>query len=204
MKGVMTAAAWMGCLAALAPAQPMSPTPKVDTRLALAILSPTATLTVTSSAFRNGQAIPLKYSDYGEKVSPALRWEGAPASAKSFVVLAEDPDAQTPKPFVHWSLYNLPATVTQIDEGIPGMPRLPELGGAYQGRSSRGNTGYMGPRPPKGDPPHHYHFQVFALDTTLTLDPNVSREQLLTAMTGHVVAGGETVGFAIALAGVSD
>jgi Phosphatidylethanolamine-binding protein len=71
-----------------------------------------------------------------------------------------------------------------------GKPRMP----AHQGRSSRGNTGYVGPRPPKEDPPHHYHFQVFALDASVTLDPDVSREQLLTAMTGHAVAGGETVG----------
>ena len=194
MTGVITVAAWVGCLAAVALAQPAPPAPKADTRLALAILTPAATLTVTSPAFRAGQSIPLKYSDYGEKVSPALRWAGAPESAKAFIVLAEDPDAQAPKPFLHWSLYNLPITVTQLEEGIPGLPRLPELGGALQGRSSRGNTGYMGPRPPKGDRPHHYHFQVFALDAPLTLDPNASREQVLAAMTGHVVAGGETIG----------
>jgi Raf kinase inhibitor-like YbhB/YbcL family protein len=194
MKGVVTAAAWMGCLAAVVLAQPVAPTPKGDTRLALEIIKPGATLTVTSAAFGAGQPIPLKYSDYGEKVSPALRWDGAPASTKSFVVLAEDPDAQAPKPFLHWSLYNLPASVTRLEEGTPGMPRLPELGGALQGRSSRGNTGYLGPRPPKGDPPHHYHFQVLALDAPVTLDPNASRQQLLAALTGHVVAGGETIG----------
>lgn len=193
MKAIVTTVACMGAVAA-ALAQPALPDPKVDGRLALAILRPAATLTVTSSAFGAGQAIPVKYSDYGEKVSPALAWTGAPAGAKAFVVLAEDPDAQAPKPFLHWSIYNIPANVTQIDEAIPGLPRLPELGGALQGRSSRGNTGYMGPRPPKGDPPHHYHFQVLAIDATATLDPNVSREQLLTALAGHVVAGGEIVG----------
>ena len=198
MKAVMTMIACLGGLAVTfaqpAPAQPPANAPKADTRLALAILKPAVTLAVTSTAFASGQAIPLKYSDYGEKVSPALRWSGAPASVKVFVVLAEDPDAQAPKPFLHWSLYNLPATVTQLEEGIPGMPRLPELGGALQGRSSRGNTGYMGPRPPKGDPPHHYHFQVLALDGPVALDPNVSRERLLAALAGHVVAGGEIVG----------
>jgi Raf kinase inhibitor-like YbhB/YbcL family protein len=194
MTGVMTAALCAGSVMAMTLAQPTRPAPQVDTRLALAILAPPATLTVSSTAFRAGQAIPLKYSDYGEKVSPALRWTGAPAGAKAFVVLVEDPDAQAPKPFLHWSIYNLPPAVTQLDEGVSGLPRLPELGGALQGRSSRGNTGYTGPRPPKGDPAHHYHFQVFALDAPLALDPNVSRERLLAAMAGHVVAGGETIG----------
>jgi Raf kinase inhibitor-like YbhB/YbcL family protein len=194
MNRLLTIAACLGSLGAVALAQPATPTPKGDTRLAAAILEPAATLTVTSTAFSSGQPIPLKYSDYGEKVSPALRWEGAPPSAKSFVVMAEDPDAQAPKPFVHWLIYNVPVTVTHLDEGVPGLPRLPEFGGALQGRSSRGNTGYMGPRPPKGDPPHHYHFQVFALDALVALDPNASREQLLAAIAGHIVAGGKTLG----------
>ncbi len=194
MKALFTVLAAVACAAAVALAQPANPAPKDDARLALAILKPAAMLTVTSSAFAVGQPIPLKYSEYGEKVSPAVQWAGAPATAQSFVLMMEDPDAKEPKPFVHWLLYNLPPSLTRLEEGIPGTPRLPELGGALQGRSSRGNTGYTGPRPPRGDPPHHYHVQVFALDAVLTLDPNVSREQLLSAMAGHVVAGGEVVG----------
>ena len=71
---------------------------------------------------------------------------------------------------------------------------LSEPKGAMQGRNSRGQIGYMGPRPPAGDPPHHYHFELFALDTTLVIPPGAEREALLGAMNGHVVARGEVVG----------
>jgi Raf kinase inhibitor-like YbhB/YbcL family protein len=72
--------------------------------------------------------------------------------------------------------------------------RLTEPAGALQGRNSRGQIGYIGPRPPAGDPPHHYHFQVFALDTTLAAPPALDREALLRAVEGHVLARGEHVG----------
>ena len=128
------------------------------------------------------------------KISPDLSWTGVPPSAKSLAVFVEDPDAKEPKPFVHWVLYNLPSSITALPESVPGAPRLPEFGGALQGRTSRGTTGYVGPRPPKGDPPHHYHFQVFALDAPLTLDPGADATAVAGAMKGHVLASGELVG----------
>jgi Raf kinase inhibitor-like YbhB/YbcL family protein len=106
----------------------------------------------------------------------------------------EDPDAREPKPFVHWLVYNLPPSVEALPEGLSSTPRLKEFEGALQGRTSRGNIGYFGPRPPKPDPPHHYYVQVFALDAMLPLDPGASREALLRAMDGHVVAAGQIVG----------
>jgi Raf kinase inhibitor-like YbhB/YbcL family protein len=108
--------------------------------------------------------------------------------------MMEDPDAKEPKPYVHWLLYNVPASTTRLPESMPSALRLDDPKGALQGRNSRGQIGYMGPRPPEGDPPHHYHFQVFALDAPLTLQPGADREALLAAMSGHVVARGETVG----------
>jgi Raf kinase inhibitor-like YbhB/YbcL family protein len=149
---------------------------------------------MSSPDLKPNAPIPGTHSDYGEKVSPALRWTGVPASAKSLVLLMEDPDAPAAKPFVHWVVYNLPTTVKELPEGLPSPPRLKELGGALQGRTSKGNIGYFGPRPAKADPPHHYHFQLFALDATLPLDPGASREQVLEAMKGHVVAAGQLVG----------
>jgi Raf kinase inhibitor-like YbhB/YbcL family protein len=153
-----------------------------------------AQLTVTSPAFASGGAIPMPFTAYGEKFSPPLRWSGAPSQAKSFVLLMEDPDAKAPKPYAHWVLYNVPAGTAALNESVPTPPRLKEPRGAMQGRNSRGQVGYVGPRPPEGDPPHHYHFQLFALDATLSLPPAADRESVVKAMSGHVVARGELVG----------
>jgi Raf kinase inhibitor-like YbhB/YbcL family protein len=153
-----------------------------------------AAMTVNSRAFSANGAIPTKHADYGEKISPDLSWTAVPPSAKSLVLIAEDPDAKEPKPFVHWVLYNLPPSNSALPESVPGTPRLPEFGGALQGRNSRGTIGYFGPRPPKGDPPHHYHFQVFAVDTMLNLDPGATATAVLAAMKGHVVGRDELIG----------
>lgn len=152
------------------------------------------TMKISSSAFQADGAIPERYADYGEKMSPPLRIDGVPSQAAALVLMVEDPDAKNPKPFVHWLLYNIPPETKDLREAMPSSPRLPDLGGALQGQSSRGAIGYFGPRPPKGDPPHHYHFQVFALDAQLSLQPGAQREELLKAMQGHVIAKSETVG----------
>jgi Raf kinase inhibitor-like YbhB/YbcL family protein len=160
----------------------------------LAPASSGSTLDVRSSAFQPGQPIPRAYSQDGEGLSPALEWAAGPAGTRSFALLMEDPDAKAPKPYVHWSLYNLPPDTTRLHEMIPTLPQLPALKRARQGRNSRGTIGYVGPRPPHGDPPHHYHFQVFALDTMLSLDPGADRQALLAAIKGHVLASGEVIG----------
>ena len=152
------------------------------------------TLTVSSSAFSADGAIPRPYTEYGEGFSPAISWGGAPAGVKSFAILMEDPDAKTPKPFVHWVIFNIPSGTTSLPEGIPTPLRLKDPKGTQQGQNSRGQTGYFGPRPPAGDPPHHYHFQVFALDTILAVPPGADRDAVLKAMRGHVLARGEYVG----------
>src|SRR5918994_1653015 len=90
---------------------------------------------------------------------PAFR-----TGTRSYVVMMEDPDVGHDPPFVHWTIYDLPPDVTELREGVPGQPRLLLPDGALQGRNDRGSTGYFGMRPPKGDPAHHYHVQVFALD----------------------------------------
>jgi Raf kinase inhibitor-like YbhB/YbcL family protein len=110
------------------------------------------------------------------------------------VVLLEDPDAESPKPYVHWVLYNLPAETRELPEAIPKPGRLKDYSGALQGLNSRGTLGYFGPRPPQGDPPHRYHFEVFALDAPLGFNPGVNRQAVLNAMGGHVLAKGELVG----------
>ncbi|HZY67476.1 MAG TPA: YbhB/YbcL family Raf kinase inhibitor-like protein [Devosia sp.] len=148
-----------------------------------------------SASFGNEEMMPIEHAAEGHNASPMLSWSGAPDGAQSFVVIADDPDAAEPKPFVHWVAYDIPGTVTELREGLPPEPILQEPKGMLQGQNSRGEVGYYGPRPPLGDPAHHYHFQVFALDVaTLGLDPGKPREEVLAAMEGHVLAEGEIVG----------
>ncbi|MGI4848208.1 MAG: YbhB/YbcL family Raf kinase inhibitor-like protein [Janthinobacterium lividum] len=150
-------------------------------------------LTVQSSAFTQGSTMAAKYSEYADGVSPALSWT-AVANAQSYAVIMEDPVAVPAKPFVHWLAWNIPADVTSLPEGMQKQPRLTEPMGVLQGRNTRGSTGYYGPRPPVGDAPHPYHFQVFALDTLLQVPFGADRDTLLAAMRGHVLGKGELLG----------
>jgi Raf kinase inhibitor-like YbhB/YbcL family protein len=150
-------------------------------------------LRVSSESFAAGASIPAKHSEYFEGVSPALRWTPV-QGAKSYAILVEDPDAKPVTPYVHWVSWNIPADVTALPEGLQEQPRLTEPEGLLQGANSRGSVGWYGPRPPPGDPPHHYHFQVLALDTVLELPPGTDRDRVLAAASGHVLAKGEVVG----------
>lgn len=143
-------------------------------------------LKVSTEAFRAGDTLPLSATADGENKPPTLTWSGVPSGARSMVVLCEDPDAPLPKPFVHWMVYGLPARDTTLD--------APLLAIAQQGKNTLGVPGYTGAAPPPGHGLHHYHFQVFALDTMLDLGPAVGRGALLDAMRGRVVAAGDLVG----------
>ncbi|WP_432349867.1 YbhB/YbcL family Raf kinase inhibitor-like protein (plasmid) [Shinella yambaruensis] len=146
-------------------------------------------------AFPADQPIPLQYAADGDNASPALEWDGGPEGTKSYVVIVDDPDADKPKPFTHWLAYDIPGDLTKLREGLPATPILQEPEGLKQGANSRGSIGYTGPKPPVGDPAHHYHFQVFALDVeTLGIDPGATRDAVLAAMEGRVLAEGEIVG----------
>ena len=149
-------------------------------------------LTVQSSFADNGP-LDKKHSEYADGVSMPLRWSAA-AGARSYMVVLEDPDARPVTPFVHWLAWNIPASVTSLPEGLQEQLRLTDPAGVLQGRTTRGSPGYYGPRPPVGDPPHHYHVQVFALDTLLDVPLGADRDQLLAAARGHVLAKGRLVG----------
>jgi Raf kinase inhibitor-like YbhB/YbcL family protein len=148
---------------------------------------------VRSSAFTAGGPIPEEFSDYGEGKSPPLSFASVPAGTRSLVLMMEDPDATSPLPFVHW-IAVMPAQLRNLPEGIPPIEKSPRIENARQGSNSRTEFGYFGPRPPPGDPPHSYHFQVFALDRTLNLPTGFNRHALLEAMEGHVLAKGDLVG----------
>ena len=149
--------------------------------------------TVSSPSFPARSTIPLRHSAYGEGVSPALSWSGVPAGAQSLALMLEDPDAVSAKPFVHWLAWNIDPALGALPASVPGGNEITQPLALRQGRNNRGAIGYFGPRPP-GSRPHHYHFQLFALDRRLELAGGADREALLAAMNGHVLAKGDLVG----------
>jgi Raf kinase inhibitor-like YbhB/YbcL family protein len=147
-------------------------------------------LALTSTAFEAAGVIPDQFSSYGQNVSPELCWSPDKA-AKSYVLIVEDPDAPKPEPFVHWVAWNIPASVHELPLGISNAPSSAQP--LMQGRNGAGTPLWYGPHPPKGGP-HHYHFQLFALDAALALPAGADRNEVVKAMQGHVVAMGDLVG----------
>ena len=150
-------------------------------------------LIVKSSAFTDGQEIPRRYTCEGEDVSPPLAWSGAPAGTKTFALVVDDPDAPDPKAprmtWVHWVLYDIPATATALAEGAK-RAALPA--GAREGKNDWRRTGYGGPCPPIGR--HRYFHKLYALDAALGDLGTPTKADLERAMQGHVLAKAELVG----------
>lgn len=149
-------------------------------------------LVVTSSAFDLDGAIPRTFAAEGGNISPPLEWEMV-ENAGSYALIVEDPDAPREHPFVHWMIWNLPGGDSALPQGVPisAHPVSPQ---AVQGRNGMGANGYMGPKPPPGHGLHHYHFQLFALDGPLEMDPDSDLQALTDAMKGRVIRCGELVG----------
>ena len=144
-----------------------------------------------SSAFENGKRIPVKYTLDGENLSPPLEWTGAPEETKSFLLLAEDPDAPSGL-FKHWAIYNIAPERGALPEGAGRMVKLDHLG---WGVNDFGHAHYDGPRPPKGHGTHHYYFHLWALDVGfLPAGGKTSIEEVKKAAKGHVLAEAELVG----------
>jgi Raf kinase inhibitor-like YbhB/YbcL family protein len=114
----------------------------------------------------------------GGNVSPELEWKGAPTGTKSFAVTVYDPDAPTGSGWWHWVVFNIPATVTKLEQGAGDASGAKLPSGAVQSRTDFGGPGYGGPCPPKGPSlkkPHHYIFTVHALKVDkLDLGPDAS------------------------------
>lgn len=152
--------------------------------------------------FDEGAVMDERYTGEGADRSPPLQWASVPEGAVSLAILCDDPDAPSPRrpsstPWVHWVLYNIPATVTQLPEGIPRDAEPQEVPGARQGRNSwdRDNVGYRGPMPPPGSGTHRYFFRIYALDCLLDLQPaQATMDTLLKAMQGHILAEGTLMG----------
>lgn len=135
-----------------------------------------------SNAFKNGQEMPMEFTGEGENISPDLLWQEVPANTRSFVLIVDDPDAPS-KTWVHWVLYNIPASVRQIERD------------SYKGSlgiNSNGRVAYDGPMPPSGK--HRYFFKLYALDSTINVSSNPTKEMVENAMKGHILAEGQLMG----------
>ncbi len=152
-------------------------------------------LTVTSTAFKQGETIPFEYTQYRGDIFPGLTWTKGPAGTRSYAVIMQGLGLTPPangRPSVtsiHLTLYNVPATVTALKQGMVDPP----AGASYAENIHGINSAYAGPHT-HTPAPSGYHFQVFALDSTLKLDPATTFEAMVDAMTGHVLASGELMG----------
>jgi hypothetical protein len=145
---------------------------------------------LTSTAFTEGAAIPAKHTCDAKDVSPSLKWTGVPAGAKSLALIVDDPDAPGGT-WVHWVLYDLPPSTSELAEDVPKSQYV--AGGAKQGLNDFRHLGYGGPCPPHGKP-HRYFFKLYALDAVLDLKPGLTKKDLESAMEKHILARAELMG----------
>jgi Raf kinase inhibitor-like YbhB/YbcL family protein len=160
------------------------------------------TIEIRSDAFTDGGMIPSEFSCVGSDRSPPLHWSGVPETSRTLALICDDPDAPGGT-WSHWVVFNLPARVNGLKEGIPAGETIPQASvetrakaeaatPAQQGKNDFGNLGYGGPCPPSGT--HRYFFRLYAVDTTLELKPSATRADVLTAIKGHVLAEGRLMG----------
>ncbi|HBW83979.1 MAG: YbhB/YbcL family Raf kinase inhibitor-like protein [Gammaproteobacteria bacterium] len=158
------------------------------------------TILVTSSAFDHHGMVPEVNSAYGDNVSIDLSWAELPEGTQQLALICDDPVVveigMMEQPFVHWVMYNIPASASGLPAGLPSDAALDmdSLHGAVNGLNGLRRPGYFGPRPPANGQLHAYHFRVYALDEALNLDPGLGKAELLDAMDGHVLATGMLMG----------
>lgn len=147
-------------------------------------------LILSSPAFGNGAAIPRRHTGEGEDVSPALTWRNVPEGTQSFAIFCHDPDAPLITPggdfgFVHWILYNIPASATELHEGAQDFS---------QGKNNFDRNGYGGPMPPPGHGLHHYFFWLLCLSGKADLPEGLQLTELLKITEPHVLGMNRLVG----------
>lgn len=150
----------------------------------------TGNMEISSQAFKKGEPIPSRYSCDEKNISPPLRWAKVPQGTQSFALIADDPDAPGGT-WVHWVLYDLPATAAELPEDLSKGQYLPN--GAKQGLNDFKHLGYGGPCPPPGKP-HRYYFKLFALDKTVELKPGATKKDVEKAMEGHILGQAQLMG----------
>jgi len=156
---------------------------------------PPESILVSSRAFEHNTDIPLRYSAYGEGISPDISWLNLPEGTRQLALILDDPVFGF-QPFVHWVAYNIPATATGLPEGLSpdAIVTHPGLEGMINGANGTRRTGYFGPRPPADGKVHTYNFRIYALDYELNLPDGYNKQNLLQAMEGHILATGVLTG----------
>lgn len=150
---------------------------------------------VSSPAFADGGAMPVRFSMDGEGRLPPLVWDGLPADTQSVALLVEDADVPALRPLVHCIVYGIPPSMTELAEGaVPRRMRGTAPQGWACGRNSLSGLGWLPPSPPPGHGPHRYAFQVFALSARPVFARPPSRSRLLKAIRPHLLAQGRLVG----------
>jgi len=139
---------------------------------------------LSSTAFKLNEIIPKKYTCDGLDLSPQIAWKDLPPSTKNLALIMEDPDAPGGT-FTHWILFNIPATISELAEGVKGI--------GVSGTNDFHRLGYGGPCPPRGST-HRYYFKLYALDTLLSLKEGVKKADVEKAMQGHKLGQGEYIG----------
>jgi len=144
-------------------------------------------MNIRSSAFKNGEFIPQKYTCDGENISPESEWDLV-SNAKTYALIVEDPDAPGGT-FIHWVIYNIRST--KLPEDIEKTEKTKY---GIQGLNDFDEIGYGGPCPPRTHPPHRYYFYVYALDTELPEKSKVTANMLKEMMEGHIIDKGVIMG----------
>lgn len=144
---------------------------------------------LTSPAFSEGADIPEQYTCDGKDLSPPLAWTDVPPGTKSLALICDDPDAPAGD-WVHWVLFDVSPALSALPEGVPPQAEIAALG--CQGRNDFRKTGYGGPCPPRGT--HRYVFTLYALDRTLGLSADATKQHLVAALRGHVLAESRLTG----------
>jgi len=162
---------------------------RTTTAKVMAPPAPAKKMTLSSSAFKEGEPIPADYTCDGKNISPPLAWTGVPENAQSLALIVDDPDAPTGV-WTHWIVFNMPADALNLTEAFT---KSPSAASTKQGRNDFKQVGYGGPCPPAGKS-HRYYFKIFALDTKLNLPAGASRTDIDAAMIKHVLSTGQLMG----------
>lgn len=150
----------------------------------------TMSFTLSSPSFSHGGTIEKKFTCDGPDVSPQLTWTEPPAGTKSLALLVDDPDAPVGN-WNHWTMWNLPANLRSLPEGVSKEASLPD--DSQQGLNDFRKPGYNGPCPPPGKP-HRYYFKLYALDTKLDVKAGARKKDVELGMKGHILAQAEWMG----------